>query len=291
MTTLIVSHDAGGAEILSSWIKNKRFKQKMSYFLEGPAIDIFKKKIKNIEIINKKQLKSLKVNRILTGTSWESDIEKKMVLYGRKNKITTCSFLDHWNNYNQRFTLNKKINLPNIIYVSDKYAFKIAKNKFKNTQIRLTKNHYKSEFLNKIKPRKKHVVKTILYVSEPIRKHALKQHNDAMFWGYDEFSSLDYFFTCGKSFLQKNVKIIFRKHPSEKLSKYSNVLKRYSDNHKIVISNNKDLYKDINRSDIVVGNQSMAMVIALYAGRKALSILPNFAPRVLPHKKIIYLNK
>ena len=39
----VVSHDAGGAEILSSWVV--RNKVKCVFVLDGPAVGIFEKKI------------------------------------------------------------------------------------------------------------------------------------------------------------------------------------------------------------------------------------------------------
>jgi hypothetical protein len=46
MSTLVVSHDAGGAEILSCWIKHRKIKEKIIYYAKGPAISIFKKNIR-----------------------------------------------------------------------------------------------------------------------------------------------------------------------------------------------------------------------------------------------------
>ncbi len=108
MSILVVSHDAGGAEILSCWIKHLKIKEKIIYCLKGPAIGIFKKNIGSFENLNEKDIEKIKIKKIITGTSWDSDIEKKIILYGKKNKIFTCSFLDHWNNYLERFTLKKK---------------------------------------------------------------------------------------------------------------------------------------------------------------------------------------
>tara|TARA_Y100000389_G_C17286197_1_gene425570 strand:+ start:383 stop:727 length:345 start_codon:yes stop_codon:yes gene_type:complete len=108
MSILVVSHDAGGAEILSCWIKHLKIKEKIIYCLKGPAISIFKKNIGSFENLNEKDINKIKIKKIITGTSWDSDIEKKIILYGKKNKIFTCSFLDHWNNYLERFTLKKK---------------------------------------------------------------------------------------------------------------------------------------------------------------------------------------
>ena len=44
----VVSKDAGGAEILSSWIQNNPGKYK--YYLSGPAIKIFKSKIGKVKL-------------------------------------------------------------------------------------------------------------------------------------------------------------------------------------------------------------------------------------------------
>jgi len=291
MTTLVVSHDAGGAEILSCWIKHRKIKEKIIYCLKGPAISIFKKNIGSFENLHEKYIKKIKIKKIITGTSWDSDIEKKIILYGKKNNIFTCSFLDHWNNYLERFTLKNKKIFPNKIIVSDHYAFGIAKKKFKNIPIQLIKNYYKLEVLKKIKLKKKKIIKKILYVAEPIRDHAIKQHNDPMYWGYDEFSSITFFFNSMHILSNKSPIVIFRKHPSEKVGKYKDLLKKYNKKNKIIISKNINLYDDINEADAVVGGQSMAMVMSLYAGKKVYSTLPKKSQKLLPHNKIIYLDR
>ena len=291
MTTLVVSHDAGGAEILSCWIKHQKNKKKIIYCLKGPAINIFKKNIGTFVNIHEKNIKKLKLKKILTSTSWNSDLEKRIILYGKEKKIFTCSFLDHWNYYLERFTFKKKKVFPDKIIVSDHYAFEIAKKKFTNTPIQLIKNYYKLEVLKKIKIRKNKVIKKILYVAEPIRVHAIKQYNNPMYWGYDEFSSLNFFFDFIYIFGNKPIIVIFRNHPSEKVSKYKNLLKKYNKKHKIIFSKNINLYDDINVADAVVGVQSMAMIMSLYAGKKVFSTLPKNFTKSLPYKKIVYFNK
>ena len=82
MYTLVASHDAGGAETLSSWIKNKKFKKnKLIYYLKGPAFNIFKKKINNIKNVTIKKINNLKISKILTTTSWHSNLEKKIIKF------------------------------------------------------------------------------------------------------------------------------------------------------------------------------------------------------------------
>ena len=49
MTILVYSKDAGGAEIISSWIKEKKINN-FECILDGPAKKIFKQKFKFIKI-------------------------------------------------------------------------------------------------------------------------------------------------------------------------------------------------------------------------------------------------
>ena len=62
-----------------------------------------------------------------TGTS--SDYEKKAMLLARKYNKKVITYLDHWVEYRERFMIRNKIFRPDEIWVSDKYAFKIAKKK------------------------------------------------------------------------------------------------------------------------------------------------------------------
>ena len=50
MRVFVVSHDAGGAEILSSWVRQHP-EHKASFLLMGPAKAIFLKKLSNIGVI------------------------------------------------------------------------------------------------------------------------------------------------------------------------------------------------------------------------------------------------
>ena len=68
----VVCHDAGGAEIVSSWVKKN--KNNYSFYLAGPAKKIFKNKLNvgssdNLEKIIKKS------DWLLCGTSWQNNIE------------------------------------------------------------------------------------------------------------------------------------------------------------------------------------------------------------------------
>jgi len=129
----IVCHDAGGSELVSSWAINQN--EEFNISVSGPAELIFKKKFpkkKNMDIV--KCLNNSKW--ILTSTS-SSKNELKAILLAKKNNIKTISFLDHWINFKNRFFYKNKLCLPDELWVSDKYAFKIAKDTFKQTKIKL----------------------------------------------------------------------------------------------------------------------------------------------------------
>ena len=82
---LIVCHDAGGAEIVSNYIKNSKYK-KYIYCIKGPAIKIFKKNIKNFK--NEKKIKKfLKIEKLIIGTSIKSNHELNYLNYANKLKI------------------------------------------------------------------------------------------------------------------------------------------------------------------------------------------------------------
>ena len=78
---------------------------------------------------------------IITGTSLGNSIDKKMVYFGRKNKINTISIIEHWTNFQSRFKLNNKNYLPDRILVNDKIALNFAiKNKLPKEKIAVVGN-------------------------------------------------------------------------------------------------------------------------------------------------------
>ena len=69
-------------------------------------------------------------NYVITSTSWQSNLEKEAIIISKKLGKYVISLIDHWVNYKERFILNGTLNLPNEIWVTDEYAFKIAKSNF-----------------------------------------------------------------------------------------------------------------------------------------------------------------
>ena len=139
----LVSHDAGGGELLSSWAKNNR--GVFLYNIKGPALRIFKKKFKNFKNSNQKIIKK-KTNIFITGTSKKSTHELSFIKYAKKRKIKSISIIDHWVNYKERFSRNNQEILPDEIWVTDKIALNLAKKIF-NIRVILKRNYYLMDFV------------------------------------------------------------------------------------------------------------------------------------------------
>ena len=281
----IICHDAGGAEIVSSYILQKNIMAK--YCLEGPAIKIFERKFGSIENNSLSDVVN-DADWILCGTSWKSDLEWNIIKEAKKQQKKTIVFLDHWVNYRERFIRNNEECLPDEIWVGDHYAEKIAKDTFSNLKIKLIENPYLLDIKKQLLKLGKNRVESnsVLYVCEPIREHAYFQYGDEHYWGYTEEEALRYFLTSIDNIFKAKGLIVIRPHPSENFNKYDWVFDEF--NHKdIKIDNKKTLLEQILGSDIVAGCESMAMVVAILAEKEVISSIPTDGrPCVLPHKEI-----
>ncbi|MDF3820167.1 hypothetical protein P3G55_09665 [Leptospira sp. 96542] len=284
----IVSHDAGGAEILSNYVLQN--KDEYNYILEGPAVSIFEKLLGKLERISLNQI-SKKTNLILTGTSWQSDIEKVAISIAKQKKIKVVSFLDHWVNYRQRFELNGKLELPDEIWVGDEDAFFLAQEIFPKNIVRLKDNPYflslKSFFSFFVAKEKSDEEYRILFICENISDHAKKSFQNERYWGYTETDAIQYFFENLPKLDIKSTKFTFRPHPSDPKDKYQWVIEKYSA-YEIKISNELSLFEQIANSDLVVGCESMALVIAMLANKTVVSCIPPSGKKLeLPQSKIL----
>jgi hypothetical protein len=272
----IVCHDAGGAEIISSYILQESLTAR--FCLEGPAVKVFERKLGTIkretllEVINNS-------GSLLCGTSWESDLEWDSIKEANNQGKKVISFLDHWVNYQERFVRNDITLLPDEIWVGDVHAKVIAKNCFPNLKIKLVENPYFSEITKILNKFKSSNLKNngALYVCENISDHMYLQHGDVNYLGYTEHDSLKFFLENLEK-IDKNIKtIIIRPHPSEMNPevKYS-WIKQHSSRffYDIHFSKEDSLFQDILDCKIVVGAESMAMVIALQFERRVISSIP-----------------
>tara|TARA_B100002051_G_C16679803_1_gene609134 strand:+ start:78 stop:944 length:867 start_codon:yes stop_codon:yes gene_type:complete len=264
----IIANDAGGSQLISSWIKFN--KNNYNFSLSGPALSIFEKKIDvNFNQTIKQAIN--KSDKVFVGTGWSSNHEFDAIKYSRKKKKHVIAFLDHWVNYEERFIRNGERILPDEFWVSDKHAFKLANRYFPKKQIKLVKNYYVEDQLKKISPLNSAVKSNLLYILEPMRNN----------WGKKisgEFQALDFFFSMIPNLkLPNNLTIRLRLHPSEEKNKYDKWINKLNSGA-VSIDTEKNLAKSISKVKWVVGCESFALYLAALAGRKVYSSLPSWAP-------------
>src|SRR3990172_12247676 len=140
MMITVVSHDAGGAEILSSYVRQQN--QDNIYVLEGPALKIFERKLGTIQTTLPLEEAIRRATSILCGTSWQSDLEFNAIRFASSLGKRSVAFLDHWVNYSDRFTRSGETCLPDEIWVGDSIARSMAADMFPHLPIRIVENPY-----------------------------------------------------------------------------------------------------------------------------------------------------
>jgi hypothetical protein len=289
---VIVSHDAGGAEVLSSFAR--RLAEPCRYVLAGPAVAIFEKKLGHCpQYTLEKALDGC--HQILTGTSWASDIELQAIKIARERGIRTASFLDHWVNYVERFQHRNISIMPDEIWVGDEVALQMARSLFTAIPLKLVPNPYFEDIRETLADMQKpsssvDIEPYILYLCEPVREHARKEFGDDYYWGYTEESALEYFLSNRHVLESGTNRLLIRPHPSESTGKYQWATE--SSGAIVSISSGKTLLEDIAPAAMVVGCESTAMVIGLISGKQVVSCIPpGGRPCSLPHPDIRHLQE
>jgi hypothetical protein len=269
----IVSHDAGGAEILSSWLR--RNPQPYCLVLDGPAKNIFQRKFGECRTISLAEAIKLS-DWVLCGTSWQSSLERLAIAQARTAGKKVVAFLDHWICYEERFQEQGVAVYPDEIWVGDLEAEELAQACFPGLLIVLKANPFFEDLqleLEKVKPRPINSMQcSVLYVCEPLREQALLQYGDERYWGYTEEEALQYFLKNINAIGCPVSQIKIRPHPSESKTKYDWV--KQATPLAIEIGGDKTLLEETALADVVVGCESMAMVVGLLAKRRVISSIP-----------------
>jgi hypothetical protein len=269
----IVSHDAGGAEILSSYVRREGLHTLLA--VEGPALGVFARKLGSISPVTLQQAVEGS-SWLLCGTGWQSDLEWRGIALARKLGRRSIAFLDHWMHYRERFERNGVQCLPDEVWAGDEYALRIARQQLSSVPVRLVSNPYFEDARRELASVRSSLTAksngpVILYVCEPMREIGLRQYGDEHYFGYTEERALTYFLEH-KQAIAANAEVVIRLHPSESKGKYSWAAS-HCDAH-VRFSSGTTLEQDIAGADIIVGCESMAMVIALIGGKRVVTAIP-----------------
>jgi hypothetical protein len=285
----VVSHDAGGAELISSYVRQQGLS--CLYVLEGPALRVFERKLGPIRTLPLEATMA-QASSLLCGTSWQSELEFNALALAREAGKPTVVFLDHWVNYRERFTRGAEVRLPDEIWVGDTMAKALAERLLPGVPLRLVDNPYfrdlREELVSLTRNPQAAVDAgklSVLYVCEPVSEHMKRQFGNERHLGYVEHEALAYFLAHLPALGQPVGRIVIRPHPSEAASKYD--WARAGHGIPVVIGGGQTLLQEVADCDVVVGCESMAMVVGLLAGKRVVSTIPpGGRPCVLPYPEI-----
>jgi hypothetical protein len=289
----IVAHDAGGAEILASYVAQSNISCKL--VLDGPAVNVFKRRFGEVEICPLEEAMPA-CDWCLCGTGWQSDLEWRAIEQAHNMQKRVVAFLDHWVNYRQRFERNGIEQFPNELWVGDVDAERLAREHFPGISIQLIPNPYFIELKQKIagfemnKGSVSDGGKRVLFVCDNISDHARLRYGNERYWGYTEFDAIEYFLGNIQVLSDYVESVVIRPHPSDNTGKYDWVLDKYP--RTVKLSDGKPLIEEIVESDMIVGCESMALVIGILAKKKVVSCIPPGGPICrLPQNDIIHLRE
>jgi hypothetical protein len=295
---LVISHDAGAAEIVSAYVKKYKNKYDFICLVAGPAVKVFKRKkldkyLTRSKAKAKKMLASNQVAYVLTGTGWGSSLELDFIKLARKHDIKSVAYLEHWVNLRERFNYpNKdwKQNLPDEFWAGNSHTRDLARKFMSDVPCKLVPNLYYKEMQQEYKKIKKQIkgkAHNILFLSQPIKVNS-GPSNGVHLFKFSEFDVLESILNYISENELKN-KVVIGFHPSEKESKYDKLITKYSDTVKIAKQSANRL-KDIAQAKVVIGISSTILVIAKLCDsrKKVASFIPDIkAPFPIPFKEII----
>lgn len=294
---LLVAHDAGGAEILSAWFRKMRTDYHVSVAAEGPALRIFNRDHQGVPFVPLSFMDGLRrPDFVLTGTSLEADLERNAIKLAKKNDILCISFIDHWDLYRERFGNESHwfAGLPDEVWLGDHYAYQYAMQQgFPSGKLRLVANPYMEGICEEGKGAadRKKAGNEILYIGEPISRKLAVTFGDRVCQYHDEMVLMRAFLEALLAHRGEFDRVTIRLHPSEKKSKYENLLSGYQEKLPVFFSSQERLIDDLLSHAVIVGIESNALVAAIHLGKPVFSCITGKQWAIsLPHQEIRRIN-
>lgn len=291
---LLVSHDAGGAEVLSAWCDVQKTSDSLAVCAEGPADRIFRRDWPALPRVGLDGMDRFTADDlVLTGTSLESDLERRAVARARELEIRCVSFLDHWDLYTQRFDAGDRpgtLQLPDELWVGDVYASQYAISQgLPADKLVVVDNPYfqKVRRLAAAHPScpddGRH---RLLYICEPFSVK-LREVHDNLEGFANENEHLGQFLDAAQEYGRDIERITIRLHPRDEQNRFDDLLRSRAGALPVTLSRETSLVADIMQHDTLVGVESMALVVGLVLERTIYSCVPGRAWTIsLPHPGI-----
>ena len=207
-----------------------------------------------------------------------------MVRAARAAGVRSAVWLDHWVNYPARFVLDGESVLPDELWVADEHAARLARETVPGPPVKVMGNPHLEDVVAAIRALEApHAGEHVLYVTEPTSVAAERATGDPLGWGYEERAALRGL--PGDAVSDPPAAIRVRTHPGEPAGKYDDVLAAF-ERLPLTLSAGTTLDEDCAWADTVVGCETMAMAVALAAGRRVVTVVPEGGRFSLPFGEI-----
>ncbi|GFK94851.1 hypothetical protein NNJEOMEG_02699 [Fundidesulfovibrio magnetotacticus] len=298
--TLLVAHDAGGAELLSAWQAEHAGQGVFLHVVDGPARRIFERDFGPMPPADLTVMDRLEPgDLVLTGSSLGADLERRAIARARERGLPCACFLDHWDYYAERFGPPGSWleALPDEIWTPDTYARDLAlRTGFPSARVLLQPNPLQARLRRQRAaeaplPPDSEGRLSLLYVCEPIGLKLALLFGDKAGLYDDEMILVSKFLECLARHAPRVARATLRLHPTEPSDKYDMLLQGHAKLFPLERSNEPILARDILRHSVVVGVESAALVAGLMLEKNVFSCLTGRPWNIaLPHKEIKHIS-
>jgi hypothetical protein len=279
----VVCHDAGATNLILHWLDPDRVQLRAC--MQGPAHALWRQRFGDRGLVATLDEVLDGAAMLLSGTGWASDLEHLARVGAAMRGLRSVGVIDHWVNYAARFQRDGHRVMPDEIWVADAEAYALACATFPGHDVRLHPNLYLRAQIEHIAPcPDARAQQAVLVVLEPARSD----------WGRGEpgeFQALDYLVDhAGHLGLRQPPTLRLRPHPSDPPGKYDGWMARQDEAMDVALDTSATLGEALDGVAWVAGCESMALVVALAAGRRVVCTLPPWAPPCrLPQRGLIHL--
>ena len=286
---LVVTHDAGGAEVLAAMMVTEQARHHFQVATRhgAPAEAIMRRqgfdgRLSLIDDTSKlrKRLPDFTPDLLIAGTGW-TGYENEWIQAAKAEGIPTIAVLEHWTSYNVRFGAKQskdwRRNLPDLIAVTDNHGWRLAKEAGFKPLSRL-RNYYLYDLANRFRRRATTTNNgTLLLVSECHSEFCERTYGRPDHFGFTEVQAFDDLLSQWQrlSEMWKVRRVVIRLHPADTKGKYDQLPARYPHVPLVVESpDEKELLAALHCAQVVIGMNTMALAVARVMDIPVLSYIP-----------------
>lgn len=279
----LVCHDAGPLQLILPWLDLDRLAVRAC--LQGPARECWQQRHGRRGLVDALDDALAGAAMLLSGSGWQCDLEHRARLAAAALGLHSVAVLDHWIGYAARFQRDGVRRLPDEIWVCDAEAYALARATFPGIDVRLQPNAHLREQVSRLAPSpdpQRHP--TVLLLPEPV----------GTAWGGTlpgEEQALNFLVAhAGRLGLAEPLHLRLRPHENDPPGRWNAWMAAQQDLHDVGIDVAPTIVDAIDRVAWVAGLESIHLVLAHAAGRRAVCLQPPWAPRSrLPQRGLIHL--